>query len=225
MVTPKGVGPAFVGNPGKRSLAEHGNRLVAAKLAKLPADVGAVAVAASAQLLGPQIETGFVDMVERLAKQAAAGKVKGMGERHIVGCLTPNLVKAVTQRLEMPSSAVIDITDKKLAHMIRLAKVEKNADISLDDIKKMAQIIQETDMVYWDNGWTGEGNKPKPQALIYAFDLGSGDAGKFAVRINFVSRVRIDGKKQNIKTNHLVSGGITKIHNLEDTNRYERLEP
>ena len=65
---------------------------------------------------------------------------------------------------------------------------------------------------------------PKDTALIYVFDAPEG-IGKVAVRVNYTSKVRIDGQRNKLASNFVRTGGMLAPDNVvTETARYVELK-
>ncbi len=94
-------------------------------------------------------------------------------------------------------------------------------------------LVLPKDHLFWQtnappNGWgchcyvSAAG--PKDTALIYVFDAPEG-IGKVAVRVNYTSKVRIDGQRNKLASNFVRTGGMLAPDNVvTETARYVELK-
>jgi len=219
-LVPVGIDPGWDTNPGAVAREAHGADVLADKLASAPVTVGAAAWKTIAPLVLPRARERVSSFVDELAKAGAALQTRG--ESWVVGALTPKLLQAVNARLRASSSAelttaAIIARDDRLKRMRRATKAQRAAALSIEDLRRLPDILNEPRAVLWD--------KQDP-ALVYVFeplDPAEQRLGKIIVRVGFTQRVRTRGVRQQIVTNAVRSGGLVKTSDLP-SNRFEVLD-
>lgn len=207
---PAGIDPGFAHNPGQVARREHMARVFVNKLPGTRAEIGAEAMAQSINFLLPELLADHKRWVNGLLEQ---GQRPG-NEIRVVGALSPVLVKRLTERGHAPSTAAITVLDKDIAHLGRDSKKAGNRALALEDIERLPEIIGKPQAVLWD--------KTNP-ALIYAYDPAGDDRhGKVIVRVNYGVKVRDgDGKRQEIQTNKVTTGGLVPLESLRNAGLFE----
>jgi len=133
-----------------------------------------------------------------------------------VGYLSPKVIDELIRRDQVPSTAVITTTDKDIIHMIREAKDGRH--IPLDQIRAMPTTIGGGhSAVLWDK---------RDPALVYVFDVPGDDrTAKAIIRVNYKIKVRdANGKRQQVQTNTLRTGGLVQLQNLKEREVYEVID-
>ena len=59
-------------------------------------------------------------------------------------------------------------------------------------------------------------------ALVFAIDA-EGVVGKVVVRVNYAKKIRLEGKRENLKANFVTTGGILTNGDIKSVARYFKL--
>jgi hypothetical protein len=174
------------------------------KLIKLDAAIGAAMWDSLKPVLLAEQALAVRNMVA-----VAAASMEPAGASVVASVIDPATVSALSARGVTLNDAAIWLRDHELAHAIRDAK---HAALPLDVWLDLPAYLDEA-AVYFD---TNNGT------LLYAFDA-PGITGKVIVRVNYTNKVRAAGKRQNIVSNFIATGGVIEKANLAES-RYVRLK-
>lgn len=204
---PKGIDVGWDHNVGQASLGP--DIAFGEKLMAMPKPLRAAALKNTTQL-APHLERTFTPWVDSLVDVR-----QPRNEIKTVGYLSAAIIDRLALKNQVPTTAVITVTDRDVLHLIRDAKKDKK--VPLDIVKKLPKFINDPKAVLWDK------NNP---GLLYIFDvLGDDKKAKFVIKINYKSKsISTDGKRQTLSTNTLRTGGIVNVLNLKDKSTYELLE-
>lgn len=200
--TTEGIDKGFDYAPGA-SAAKPLKDFIDKKLIKLDAPIGA----AMWQSLKPLLIAEQAAAVRGMVAVAAAS-MEPTGASVVASVIDPVTVAALSGRGIVLNDAAIWLRDHELTHAIRDAK---HAALPLDVWLDLPVYLDRAE-VYLD---TNNGT------LLYAFDL-PGVTGKVIVRVNYTNKVRVDGKRQNIVSNFIATGGVIEKANLAES-RYVRM--
>jgi hypothetical protein len=137
------------------------------------------------------------------------------GESRDVGLLSSRVVERLVQARRAPSSAVVTITDREVAHIVRDAKPTAKS-LPLDELRRLPEILAAPEAVLLEG-----------DVLIYVFSPGGGSAGrkgKIVVRIGFETKVRVGGERVSVVTNRVRTAGLEDVGSLRDRTRYQLLD-
>ena len=100
--------------------------------------------------------------------------------------------------------AAIWLRDHELIHALRDSKSSRSAALPMDVWLNLADYLDKAEP-YLDtvNG-----------TLLYAFDL-PGVTGKVVVRVNHTRKIKDGGKRKNISSNFIVTGGVVDKADME----------
>ena len=206
-LVPKGIDTGWNYNVGQAWLGP--DIAFGEKIMAMPSPLRTAALN-NAKDLAPHLEKVFSPWANKLLTRK-----KPLGEIKTVGYLSPRIVDELIRRNQIPTTAVITVTDKDIMHMVRDTK--KGRSISIEQVKKLPNLIQQPSAVLWD--------KRNP-ALLYVFDAISDErSGKVVVRVNYKTKARAeDGERYSAQTNSLRSGGLVEARNLADTAFYDLVD-
>lgn len=206
---PIGVDPGFgrLAGSGVDSAAKH----FAAKIADVPADLGAAVWADARGDLVPSIDRGFQRWADELVDRDRA-----RGEVWPIGGLSRETVSTLRARGHDPASAAIVIKDAELLHMLRAAKELRGTALPASIVRRLPSQLAQARALLWDR---------RDPALLFVLD-GAGEtrAGKIVVRVNFATKARIGETKTAITANSARTAGLVQRDALADVNRYELVE-
>lgn len=189
---PKGIDPGWDTNPGY----ERHTGLQQMIAGKLDTADPAVAGTIIRDLTAAGRFSGWVDdVIER-------GQVKG--EQRVVGYVTEEIQVAVADQGQPLVTPTLMIDDKALLHAVRPSKVARQAALSIDEIRRLPQIIADPETVLWDT---------QDPALLYVF-ASDDRKGKIVVRVN--------QQRKGKTVNRVVTTGRIDSRNINDP-RYRRI--
>ena len=141
-----------------------------------------------------------------------SGKTKAGNKLAKVGGLDADVQNFLKSKGVEPVTNHITVLDKHLTHMARSAKQTAGKAVPDEMIRRMPEILGEPKAVLWDR---------KKGNLLYAFDVpGDPKKGKFVVKVDFNVKVFSEGKRRDVVTNSVKTGGMVQIADLADTKTY-----
>ena len=126
--------------------------------------------------------------------------------------IEPKTVAALSVLGVELNDAAVWLRDHELIHAVRYDKLDRGAALPLDVWLNLSGYLEQA-IPYWDT---------VNQNLVYVFDLPE-KAGKVAVHVNYSAKVRDGGKRKNIKSNFISTGGMVDTRNFSGS-AYVRLE-
>lgn len=164
----------------------------------------------NAKDLAPQLEKTFSPWANKLLTRK-----QPLGEIKTIGYLSPRIIDELARRTQLPTTAVITTTDRDIMHMLREAKDGKH--LPIDMVRSLPDHIQKPRAILWDKRKSG---------LLYVFDVvGDNREGKITIEVNYKTKGRSpDGNRNKVQTNHLLTGGLVKLHNLKEKKIYDVLD-
>jgi hypothetical protein len=203
---PEGIDYGWDYAPGASRTAPLKN-MIDQKLDRLPPSVGADMWQSLSPVLKAERAKAVRDMV---AVAAASMEPAGVGV--VAHVMEPATVSALAKHDIELQDAAVWLRDRELIHAIRDSKVDRGAALPLDVWLNLADYL--------------DGAKPYydriNQNVIYAFDL-PGNAGKVAVELNRLEKVRDANNRKKVLSNFIVTGGIVRPENLAES-RYMALD-
>lgn len=183
------------------------------KLINLDAQIGAAMWQALKPVLLKEQSAAVRDMVA-----VAAASMEPAGASVVAHVVEPNTVADLAARGVELNDAAIWLRDHELVHSIRDLKDARGATLPLDVWLHLSDHLDQA-APYLDT---------VDQALLYAFDT-QDKLGKVVVRINYSDKVRESGKRKNINSNFISTGGIIETRSLNEKTsdgkrRYEALD-
>ncbi|MDO9141453.1 MAG: phage minor head protein [Methylobacter sp.] len=197
---PKGVDYGWDYAPGA-SRTTPLKDLIDQKLMRFPAEIGAEMW----QVLKPVLKAEQLKAVQDMVATASASMMPA-GAGVIAHVMEPETVSALKNYDVDLSDAAIWLRDHELIHAIRETKAGRGAALPLDAWLNLPEHL-ESAVAYFDKV-----NKN----VIYAFDL-PGVVGKVAVELNKLDKVRDAGVRRKITSNFIVTGGIVKLENMQES--------
>lgn len=179
--------------------------IIEQKLIRFPASIGADMW----QALKPLLKAEQDLAVKAFVAESIASK-QPTGASVVAHVVEPETVTALNELGVVLDDAAIWLIDHDLAHAIRDGKVSRGAALPDNVWLNLSEHLAIA-VPYFD---TTNNN------LLYAFDL-PGIAGKVVVRINYKDKVRVGGKRKNIVSNFIATGGEFPAEELKK----ERYKP
>lgn len=202
-----GIDSGFDYTPGK-SVVDELRAVVDAKLATLPAPIGAAMWEAMPTVLTATMRQAVAEMVD-----TAATEKRASGASVLTHVVSPHTVSSLSDIGVPMASADIWLRDEELIHALRDTKSDRGSALPLSVWRDLPAML-ESAKPYFD--------KEDP-ALVYAFDL-PGGTGKVLVRVNYADKVRIDGKRSRIISNFVRTGGLIDSSDINNVSRYQPLK-
>lgn len=169
--------------------------LIDQKLFNLDAQIGAAMWQQLAPALEAERAAAWSDWVSGVIERGQAGN-----DIANAGALTPEVVDFLIARDLPPQTASITLGDAELLHLWRDTKAARGATIAHDDLLRLPQILAQPRAILFDS---------EDPALLYVFDPGGAEgAGKIVVRVNYVVKANIGGKRAKPVTNSVRTAGI-----------------
>jgi hypothetical protein len=174
--------------------------LLERKLFNLDAPIGAAMAEALREPVALETRLAVADMVERTERE-----MRARGDSVLVRAVAPATEADLRDRGTALESAGVWLRDEELLHALRDAKAGRDQALPVEVWRELPRWLEQADP-YLDTLDPG---------LLYAFDLPP-DKGKVVVRINYVDKVRQDGKRARVVANFVRTGSIVAEHNLRD---------
>jgi SPP1 gp7 family putative phage head morphogenesis protein len=176
----------------------------------LPPSLRNQALQEAVEQLTPKLGATFAPWVNGMLDRK-----QSLGEIRTVGYLSPKAIDGLIAKGEMPSTAVITISDRDVMHLLRDAK--KGKHLAADMIRSLPDHITSPHAILWDK---------RDPALVYVWDLpGNAKTGKLIVRVNYKMKGRgQDGKRHAVVTNSIRTGGMVELSDLKASNVYEVID-
>lgn len=188
---PVGIDKGFDYAPGantNRSMKD----LIDQKLIKLDAPIGAQMW----QALAPALKAEQLKAVREMVTVAAAS-MEPAGISVVTHVIAPDTVAALATRGIELNDAAIWLRDRELIHAIRDSKDARGAMLPLEVWLNLPNYLAQA-TPYLDT---------INNTLVYAFDLPD-VTGKIVVRVNYSSKIRVNGKRQIVNSSFIATGGV-----------------
>lgn len=148
----------------------------------------------------------FENWIELIAKE----KMK-RGRTEVIGQINEKILDKLSEKgIELSTNELV-INDVQIIHLLRDAKQNRNQAIDLDTLKKIKEIIDNPEMVLWD--------QDDPAIVYISSGKDKNDKIKFVLKINQFIKTN-EGKKF---TNYIVTAGIIKENNTREKH-YENIK-
>lgn len=208
-VIPNGIDYGWDYAPGARA-HDTWSSLMADKLVRWDADLGARVVASMIDQLGPIIANDF---------KAWGGDVLAtrqiVDELFTVGAVSPKTLDFLSAQAIQLENAAVTIRDRELLHLSRAGKTGRGAALADEDILRLPDAIARPAAVLWDT---------QDPALIYVMRPASGErVGKIVVRVDYATKTGAGGQRAVVKTNSVRTAGSVAAGDLT-TARYQIVE-
>lgn len=205
---PIGIDKGFDYAPGasvKRPLQEF----IDNKLINLDAPIGA----AMWQALKPALQAEQLASYQAMALAALDTGYKAQNIGALAYVLPEATVANMAELDQSLQTAAVYMVDADLLHAVRDFKSIRGATLPTDVWVNLPNYLAKAD-VYYDT---------QDPALVFALDV-DGVPGKVVVRVNYAKKIRLDGKRENLKANYVSTGGIVDADNVAKDSRYVKLE-
>jgi hypothetical protein len=147
------------------------------------------------------------------AGEILSGKAKAGNKLAKVGQLDNEVKAFLKSKGITPAKDSITVLDMHLTHMACNAKRAAGKSVPDEMLRHMPEILGNPKAVLWDK---------KKGNLLYAFDVPDGPKkGKFVVEVDFNIKVFSEGRRQEVVTNSVKTGGMVGRDHLIDTNSYD----
>ncbi len=203
---PVGIDKGFDYAPGANATRPLKD-LIDQKLIKLDAPIGAQMW----QALAPALKAEQLKAVQEMVALAAAS-MEPASVSVVAHVISPDTVAALATRGIELNDAAIWLRDRELIHAIRDSKDARGAMLPLEVWLNLPNYLAQATS-YLDT---------VNNTLVYAFDLPD-VAGKVVVRVNYSSKIRVDGERQIVNSNFIMTGGVFDAGNLKNE-RYVLVE-
>lgn len=205
---PMGIDKGWAYNPGAQA-ATPLRELVEQKLLRLEAPIGAAMWESLAPAVAMEQRLAMMDLVDAAATSMQSGNRAALA--HVV---SPATVADLAAHQVPLATADIWLRDTELIHALREKKDARAAALSLQAWRALPALLN-TATPYLDTTDT---------ALVYVFDAPEG-IGKIAVRVNYTSKVHVDGARTRLTSNFIRTGGLLSPDNVvTETARYVELK-
>lgn len=202
-----GIDKGFGYAPGK-NVNKPLSQFIDEKLIKLDAPIGA----AMFENLKPYLlKEQYAKYQAMVSEATTAGyQVKNTGVMaHVLTGATVNHMAELGQPLQ---TAAIYMVDADLIHALRDVKIVRGAALPIDIWLNLPKYLADAD-IYYDM---------QDPALVFAIDA-EGVVGKVVVRVNYAKKIRLEGKRENLKANFVTTGGILTNGDIKSVARYFKL--
>lgn len=125
------------------------------------------------------------------------------------GILSDQAAASIASLGNGPTTGALTVSDRALIHMLRDAKANRGAALSVAQVKQLPETLAAPKAVAWDS---------KAPALIYVFDTTPGAKGKVVVRIDMSDKVKTPAGRQTVTVNAITTAGL-----VQDSDLTERL--
>lgn len=200
---PVGIDKGFGYAPGANA-ATPLREMVEQKLFRLDAPTGAAMWESLKPALALEQRLAMTEMVD-----AAATTMRPAGNAALAHVVAPATVADLAARNLPLVSADIWLRDAELIHALRDTKAGRSAALSLQDWRDLPALMERA-VVYLDT---------HDSALVYVFDAQEG-TGKVVVRVNYISKVQIGGKRDKLASNFVRTGGVIEPFNITEGGQY-----
>lgn len=202
---PNGIDYGWSHAPGA-AVDQTFSQLVADKLIRWDARIGASAFAEMREALVPALTQEFSAWADALTQER--------GQVRVVGALSPQVTQALAERGIAPQSAHLAVRDSDVLHTHRDSK---DARLPWEWYRQLPDHLSKPAAVLLDK------TSSEP-ALLYAFDI-EGEAAKMVARLDYQVAVRdATGKRTRAPFNVLRTGRLLPSDALLDQTAYELLE-
>lgn len=141
----------------------------------------------------------------------AGYQVKNTGVMaHVLTGATVSHMEELSQPLQ---TAAIYMVDADLIHALRDVKTARGAALPIDIWLNLPKYLADAD-IYYDM---------QDPALVFAIDA-EGVVGKVVVRVNYAKKIRLEGKRENLKANFVSTGGLLGSNAIKNIARYLKLK-
>jgi hypothetical protein len=206
----KGIDPGFDYNPGQSARDQHATQVLGTKLMRAPAKLGAQQMASAAEFVQLNMAKNYQNWVRPLyARQRHA-----VGELQLVGVIKPAVIDALNARNVGLQSAAIVLQDKQVRHLARPKKHERHQALPEAAVVGLADRLNQPKAILFDRD---------DGTLLYVFDLPEGRLAKVVIALTRTERVRLEGKRAEIRSNDIRTATIVDVTNLP-ASRYELLD-
>lgn len=168
------------------------------KLVNLAAPIGAEMWKTIRPVLMDEQAAAVREMVSE-----SATSMEPKGASVVAHVFSPLTVSDLATRGVNLSDAAIWLRDHELIHALRDVKVDRGAALPVEVWLGLTEYLDQA-TPYFD---------PSNRNLIYVFELQDGN-GKIAVNVNYSAKIRDDGKRKNILSNFIVTGGVINQDNI-----------
>lgn len=204
-VLPKGIDYGWDYAPGANKTTPLKD-IVDQKLIRLPAPIGADMWQALKPTLLAEHSKAVRDMVA-----VAAASMEPAGVAVVAHVMEPTTVAGLQAYGVALEDSAVWLRDAELVHAIRDTKVDRGAALPLAVWLNLPKYLDSA-QAYYDT---------INQNVVYAFDL-PGVAGKVAVELNQLRKLRDAGARKRVLSNFIVTGGVIQPNTLADS-RYKSL--
>lgn len=188
---PVGIDKGFDYAPGANATRPLKD-LIDQKLIKLDAPIGAQMW----QALAPTLKAEQLKAVQEMVAFSAAS-MEPANFFVFAHAISPDIVAALADKGIELNDAAIWLRDRELIHAIRDSKDARGAILPLEVWLNLPNYLEQA-TPYLDT---------INNTLVYAFDLPE-VTGKVVVRVNYSSKIRVNGKRQIVNSNFIVTGGV-----------------
>ena len=206
---PEGIDPGWAYAPGQTAtLGPAVRRHLETSARRAPR----VAAAGAAATLARDAVLDALGDEWRRWRRDTAGRGR-QAEAFTLGAMHPDVMDWLRreQAVEVANAAVT-VTRRELAHAARADKTARGAALDDADLDRLPAIIARPDAVLHDTERPGE--------LLYVFEpaIEDGPKGKVIVRVNFTTKLALDGAdRTGVTTNSVRSAGYVQADNLRES--------
>lgn len=203
---PRGIDRGFDYAPGANAATPLAD-MIAAKLIRLDAPIGAAMWQALAPAVAMERRLAWTTMVDR-----AAQTLRATGEAQLATTVAPPVVDALHDAGATLENAAVWLRDQELVHALREAKAVRGTTLPVDVWRRLPDLLDAA-AAYLDD---------QDQALVYVIDAG-GAVGKVVVRVNYNAKGQLGGERMRITSNFIRTGGIVDLPDIAGNARYKKL--
>ncbi|WP_434352998.1 phage minor head protein [Psychrobacter sp. HD31] len=210
---PKGIDPGFEYNVGMHR--EHNAlKMVTDKLMGVVTQNPSAANKAMTGLLNNTAQKAMIAKVLHDMVADVAEHKRAYGNTYAVGVINDEVIDKLTKMDKAPHHSIIAVSDTQILHAIR---DNKKGGLPLNFLQQLPAKLQKPDAILLEPSTAGS-KKSALDNLIFVYNTPS---GKVLVRLDYETKIKVNGKKERVKLNIVTTGGI--ITNLTSLGKYEVL--
>lgn len=187
---PAGIDPGFDTNPGRVARTEHAARVFGTKLMAADADIGSVALSASADF----VRQGMARNYQAWAAPLYRRERQGGGDMQLVSVIAPRHVAALRKHQVDLQTAAITLRDIQLRHFARHSKRDRGQVLPEDTVLNLPEHLAAPQAILLDRA---DGN------LVWVFPLADNRLAKIVIQPGRKDKARLSGARASVRTNEI----------------------
>jgi len=209
-MVPAGIDPGWAYNVGQARQSARIAQQAARDIGGMPADLGA----AVGQNIAAATRSALAEDFRSWVADRAAASWRADGSWRALGALPARAVERMNQVGAPTESAGVAITSEQLRHLARDTKVEAGVAVSLADIQRLPELVNEPKAVLREIA-TG--------VILLVFEPAEDPRrGKLVMHLNYTHRLRDpDGERRTRRFHAVKTAGLVKAETLRDGKTYQ----